>query len=178
MAEEVEWKKQIDQAVKEQFAMRDPDPLAELFSLVGSRLTGLKVFVRLREPYKKSCRGIMLPSGNGRVVIDINPAQDLAGQYWTFLHEAAHVRHHFYDIDTGSVLTKPGSVEVDFTEYKQPALTKKEGEANDQAQRWDDWARDPERLREVGYPDGKPVEFSKLRALARIKIYTENGEEK
>ena len=180
MVEEVEWKMMVDKAVKEQFAMHDNDPLAKLFSMVGSHLTGLKVFVRLREPYKKACRGVMLPCGNGRVTIDINPDQDLAGKFWTFLHEAAHVRHHFYDIDTGSVLSEPGSVTVDFSEYKKPALTKKEAEANDQAQRWQDFSSDPARLAEVGYHSGndEPVEFYKLHVLARIKTYNENGEEK
>ena len=177
MVEKVEWKMMVDKAVKEQFAMHDHDPLAKLFSMVGSHLTGLKVYARLREPYQKDCRGMMLPSGNGRVVIDINPDQDLAGKYWTFLHETAHARKHFYDINTGSVLTEPGSVEVDFSEYKKPATTKKEAEADEQARVWDAWASDPVRLAEVGYPDGCPVEFSKLKVLAKIKTYTENGDE-
>ena len=177
MVEKVEWKMMVDKAVKEQFAMHDHDPLAKLFSLVGCHLTGLKVFVRLREPYKKSCRGMMLPCGNGRVTIDINPDQDLAGKFWTFLHEVAHARKHFYNVNTGSVLTEPGSVEVDFSEYKQPALTNKEAEANDLADKWDTWASDPARLAEVGYPDNHPVEFSKLKVLSKIKIYNKNGEE-
>ena len=174
MVEKVEWKMMVDKAVKEQFAMHDHDPLAKLFSMVGSHLSGLKVYVRLREPYVKKCRGMMLPSGNGRVVIDINPDQDLAGQYLTFLHECGHIRHHFYDINTGSVLTEPGSVELDLAEYKQPATTKKEAEADDLADKWDTWASDAVRLAEVGYHPGTdvPVEFSKLKVLARIKTYT------
>ena len=180
MAEKVEWKKQIDLAVKEEFSMHDNDPLARLFSMVGSHLTGLKVYVRLREPYRKACRGIMLPSGSGRVTIDINPDQDLAGKFWTFLHETAHARKHYYNINTGSVTTEPGSVAVDYSEYKQPANTKKEAEANDQAQRWQDFSSDPDRLAEVGYHPGndEPIEFYKLKVLAKIKVYTENGEEK
>ena len=173
-------KARIDKIIKEALAMRDEDPLAELFSMVGCHLTGLKVFVRLREPYKKSSRGIMLPCGNGRVTIDINPDQDLAGKFWTFLHETAHARKHYYNVDTGSVLSEPGSVTVDYSEYKQPANTKKEAEANDQAQRWQDFSSDPDRLAEVGYhpANDEPVEFSKLHVLARIKTYNENGEEK
>jgi hypothetical protein len=173
MVEEVEWKKMVDKAVKEQFAMHDDTPLAKLFSLVGSHLTGLKVYARLREPYRKACRGMMLPSGNGRVTIDINPSQDLAGQYMTFLHEVAHVRHHFYDINTGSVLTEPGSVEVDYSKYSEPSVIKEEEQANEQARVWDAWASDPVRLREVGYHPDDPIELYKLKALSRIEVYYE-----
>ena len=57
---------------------------------------------------------------------------------------------------------------------------KREAEADEQADRWDTWASDPDRLREVGYHPGSdvPLEYFKLHVLSRIKTYTENGDEK
>ena len=172
---DIEFRQMVDKSIKEQLAMHDDDPRARLYSLVGSHLTGLKVYARLREPYKKDCRGMMLPCGNGRVTIDINPNYSLAEQYKTFLHETAHVRHHFYDINTGSVLSEPGSVDLDPAKYSEPSVIKEEAEADAQSDRWDTWASDPVRLAEVGYHphSDDPIEFYKLKALSRIEVYYE-----
>ena len=163
----------IDEIIKGYLARLDYSPLAELYSLVASHLSGRKIYVRLREPYLTNCRGIMAPCGNGEAVIDLNQNRTQRQQYRTFLHEVAHVRHHFIDINTGSVLKKPGSVDLDPAGHEKVEVIQQEAEAWRQADKWDTWASDPVRLAEVGYHAGDPaIEVYKLHVLSKIEVYS------
>ena len=162
----------IDGIIKQYLARLDYNPLAKLYSAVACHLTGRKIFVRLRAPYLKDCRGVMAPCGNGEAVIDINQNRTQTQQYKTLLHEIAHVRHHFIDIDTGTVLKTPGSVDLDWGNYEMPVSQNREAEAWEQADKWDRWASDPVRLSEVGYHAGDPaIEVYKLHVLSKIEVY-------
>ena len=183
LAEEVEWKKQIDQAVKEEFAMRDHDPLAKLFSMVGSHLTGREVFVRLRKSiYADSAVvGTYTCIPRGRAVVDLDPDRSLAAIYKSFLHECGHIRHHYREAENNDfIFMDPGSYRVT-PAVKDPGLSaevrrkvvKREAEADEQADRWDTWASDPNRLRDAGYHPDDPIEFYKLKVLAKIEVYYE-----
>ena len=184
--EKAEFEQMVKKSVKVQLALRDDTLLARLCSAVGSHLTGREVFVRLRKSiYADSdVVGTYTCIPRGRAVIDLDPDRSLAEIYKSFLHECGHVRHHYLEAENNKfILMDPKSYRVT-PAVKDPGLSaeamrkvvQREKEATAQADRWDDWASDPDRLAGVGYPDGKPVEFSKLQVLSKIKIYT-NGDE-
>ena len=184
---DIEFRQMVDKAIKEQLAMYDDDPRARLYSLVGSHLTGLKVYARLRKSIyvDSDVVGTYTCVPRGRAVIDLDPDRSLAEIYKSFLHECGHIRHHYFDVENNEfIFMDPGSYQIT-PAVKDPGLSaevrrgvaKREAEANDQADCWDTWASDPDRLAEVGYSDVHPVEFYKLHVLSRIITYNENGEE-
>ena len=167
----------------------DQTPLAKLLTLVGRHLTGgRQMGVRLRRSiYPGDIWGTAYNLPGGRAVIDVDPDRSLAIIYETFLHEVAHIKHHYREVEDnpyfamepGTYKVAPPSRNTDFSTEARSAALRNEAEADAQAARWDDFASDPDRLRSVGYdwsdPD-YPIEIHKLHALSRLKVY-KNGVE-
>jgi len=166
----------------------DQTPLAQALTLVGRHLTGRKMGVRLRRSiYPGDIWGTAYNLPGNRAVIDVDPDRSLAIIFETFLHETAHIKLHYFDVEDnpyfamepGTYKVAPPSRNTDFSTEARSAALRNEAEADAQAARWDDFASDPDRLRSVGYdwsdPD-YPIEIHKLHALSRLKVY-KNGVE-
>ena len=180
---DIEFRQMVDKAIKEQLAMYDDDPRARLYSLVGSHLTGLKVYARLRKSIyvDSDVVGTYTCVPRGRAVIDLDPDRSLAEIYKSFLHECGHIRHHYFDVENNEfIFMDPGSYQIT-PAVKDPGLSaevrrcvvQREAEANDQADKWDAWASDADRLRAAGYHPDDPIEFYKLKALSKLEVYYE-----
>ena len=152
--------------------MKQSELIANL-EATASALAKRAVTVRIRQPINEQARGETYHAGGGRVVIDLAPEvfDSLRGFVRTFTHEAAHAKLHAAHAPTKDVNRPSASFKISAVTMAglltHPRMSKRETEAESQAQAWRDAIRE-RYIIAANTPTSDENLISVLRVLYRI----------